>query len=452
MANPLPVLCPEGVWTQVAVNTNIGMIHQLSFAPERYLQTYRETGDSAPVNNNEGARLFGSGSLKTFIAHTTPIDIYVKAVGANGIIRTADTLSDPALKLDWPLIDGIVPAIADDYNATFARSTAGTYFPAATPATMVAANADEDRFESNGILIEPQRENLALYSQLFDHATWVKSNLTVTSSLISAPYEPSTMEVLTAATANATILQSSTSASADRVLSIFLLRKTGSGQVQFTVDGGATWTTVTVTGTITRLTITQATVTDPQFGIRIVTAGDEVYAWQSDLEIGKAATSSIFTTSSATTRTADDLRLPAADGVNFSQSEGVLFADVVTSLDEVDVSLHGGLISLRNASLFSILSQFNQGRFASTDGTNTATIDVDIAAGTLYKVFVRWSGSTLAIGADGTQKAPTSAYDGAFIIDTHYRIGYGTTERFWIKNIRVYEVDKGQVWCEKETA
>jgi len=349
MANPLPVLCPEGVWTQVAVNTSSGMIHQLSFAPERYLQTYRETGDSAPVNNNEGARLFGSGSLKTFIAHTTPIDIYVKAVGANGIIRTADTLSDPALKLDWPLIDGIVPATADDYNATFARSTAGTYFPAATPTTMVAANTDEGRFESNGILIEPQRENLALYSQLFDHATWVKSNLTVTSSLISAPYEPSTMEVLTAATANATILQSSTSVSANRVLSIFLLRKTGSGQIQFTVDGGATWTTVTVTGTITRLTITQAAVTDPQFGVRIVTSGDEIYAWQSDLEIGKAATSSIFTTSSATTRTADDLRLPIADGTNFNQSEGTLLCGWTPSYDYNVGADNQGIVSTQNS-------------------------------------------------------------------------------------------------------
>jgi len=157
MANPLPVLCPEGVWTQVAVNTNIGVLHQLSFAPERYLQTYRETGDSVPVGNDEGARLFGPGSLKTFIAHTTPIDIYVKAVGANGIIGTAGAFRDLELQLNWPLVSSIFPIKADDYNATFARSTSGTYID--SDGIMQIAAADVAGFESAGILLEPQRTN-----------------------------------------------------------------------------------------------------------------------------------------------------------------------------------------------------------------------------------------------------------------------------------------------------
>lgn len=150
---------------------------------------------------------------------------------------------------------------------------------------------------------------------------WTRSNLNVTTGRLSNDdssvggnaYAP---DILTATAGNGTLLQSLTSASADRTFSIWLKRKTGTGNIDLTVDNGGTWTTKTITSNWERYDITQTAVTNPVFGIRIVTNGDEVYAWGAQLENASFASSYIPTTSASVTRAADALSYSASGNIS----------------------------------------------------------------------------------------------------------------------------------------
>ena len=110
------------------------------------------------------------------------------------------------------------------------------------------------------------------------------SSVTV-QELISydAPNGLSTARAVEALAANGTLLGSVSLLASPYTFSIWLKRKTGSGNVQLTVDG-TTYATVSVTDTWTRFstTLTPSAGTKTP-GIRLVTSGDAVYAWGAQL-------------------------------------------------------------------------------------------------------------------------------------------------------------------------
>lgn len=373
-----------------------------------------------------------------------------KVKGINNPYNSKGNYSND-LQLSWLIPDqGIIPSKAQNYSATFTRASSGTYIDKDDGILKTAA-PNIIREETAGYLIEPARQNIALFTQAFQvGATWVPTNITVGTNTQVAPDSTTTMDTLTATAANATILQTITSSANNRVFSIYIKRKTGTGNIDLTVDNGATWTTVAVTTTTTRWTITQAAVTNPVIGIRIVTDTDAIYVWQADMEEGLAPTSSIFTTTIALARTVDDLQLPIADGSNFTQAEGTLLCNFTYSLDKEDMISNVAIVSVR-ANLISILFASLANFLYTYDDSDYSYIAVSLTAHVEIKCFVRW-GSLLVVGADGTQGTNPITYSGAFQMQTHYRIGYGNNERMWIKNIRVYNIDKGQAFCEAETA
>lgn len=85
--NPAVVECPESVWVKVAEGVTSGTIHRLVTLPEHYLHTYRNANDPAPIDNSDAALLFSGVSVFAAISNDTSIDVYVKAIGANGRIR-----------------------------------------------------------------------------------------------------------------------------------------------------------------------------------------------------------------------------------------------------------------------------------------------------------------------------------------------------------------------------
>lgn len=371
-------------------------------------------------------------------------------------------LTNPPLRasiLEWLYEgDGIVPRIAEDYTAVFTR--ASTDWCEDVSGVLQSVAVDIPCFEYIagtyvGYSQEPQRQNIALYSQEFNQGgTWAATNVTVATNSIAAPDAATTAETLTATAGNATVLQAITSAQADRVFSLYIKRKTGTGNIDLTVDNGGSWATVVVTSSWVRHTITQAIVTDPTIGIRIVTDTDAIYVWQSDCEIGSAETSIIPTTIAAVTRAVDDLQLPVADGVNFRNSAGMLFAGVTFGLGDAHPASAAALIALRTSS-FSILRwHTTDGIISSWDGANQVSYDGgSFVAGTTYETYVRWTASsaTFQIGYDGSSGS-AATYDGAFTLGTHFHIGYGATERFWLKDVRILRVDRGTSYGESQTA
>lgn len=161
--------------------------------------------------------------------------------------------------------------------------------------------------EGGALLLEPAATNRCDYSEAFDNAAWTKSNCTITANSIASPAGATTADTLTATAANASCLDSITLASSTVRFSVYLKRKTGTGNIDLTVDGGSTWTTKAITSEWARYDITQAAVTNPNVGIRIVTSGDEVYAWGAQLTQQSAISSYIPTSGSAVTRAAETL-------------------------------------------------------------------------------------------------------------------------------------------------
>jgi hypothetical protein len=131
--------------------------------------------------------------------------------------------------------------------------------------------------------------NLATYSEDFSNALWVKTTTTVTTNTDIAPNGYQTADTLAATGANSTILDSFSASAVPYTFSVWLRRKTGTGNIDITVDG-TTYETVAVTTTWTRFstTLTPSAGTRTA-GIRIVTSGDEIYAWGAQLVQGSVA-------------------------------------------------------------------------------------------------------------------------------------------------------------------
>lgn len=191
-----------------------------------------------------------------------PFTAIYKAVKASYLTLDADKV--PAFYIDYtqgnlyPLIGAVAP--------TFTRATAATVTD--FEGIIRDVKSGEARFQGLRRI-----ENLvATKSEDFSNAAWTKSNVTVAST-----------NELTATNTNGTCLQALTRAAADYRLRVKLRRKTGSGNIQLTIDG-STYTTVALTTDDKTFSITQAAVTNPNFGIRIATNTDAIYAAEIQLE------------------------------------------------------------------------------------------------------------------------------------------------------------------------
>lgn len=83
MADPVTTACAVGVWTLVATNQTTGVIHVLSLSPDKYLQTYRDTGGGAPTLIAEGVPFTESLQISAALG----IDVYIWCIGNAGSVR-----------------------------------------------------------------------------------------------------------------------------------------------------------------------------------------------------------------------------------------------------------------------------------------------------------------------------------------------------------------------------
>ena len=153
-----------------------------------------------------------------------------------------------------------------------------------------------------GLLIEESRTNIALWNRDLTNAAWTKTNVTAALNQTGIDGTANSASTITASAGNGTVLQAITLASSQRFQSTFTKRITGTGTVNMTTDGGATWTAITVTGSWARVSIPAQTVTNPSIGFQIVTNGDAIAVDYVQNENGAFATSPIYTTTASVTR------------------------------------------------------------------------------------------------------------------------------------------------------
>ncbi len=86
MANPVTVSCTQNEWQIVALNVTAGNVKRLISSPNKYLETYRMTGNPAPTSRAEGIPIFLNG-VSEVIESAAAIDVYIMAIGADGSVR-----------------------------------------------------------------------------------------------------------------------------------------------------------------------------------------------------------------------------------------------------------------------------------------------------------------------------------------------------------------------------
>lgn len=156
------------------------------------------------------------------------------------------------------------------------------------------------------MLLELARTNIVLQSRdLGNTGSWTKVNTTAVRDQIGVDGSQNTGTKVSATAANGTILQTTTLASSARYQTAYVRRITGSGTINMTMDGGTTWTAITVTDAWTRVSIPTQTLANPHVGFRIVTSGDAIAVDFVQNENGTFSTSPIPTTTAAATRSAD---------------------------------------------------------------------------------------------------------------------------------------------------
>ena len=290
-----------------------------------------------------------------------------------------------------------------------------------------------------GYQAEGARTNLVLQSQTAG-TTWTATNVTVAADSIAAPNGTTTADTLTASAGNGTWLQGVTVASAAKTFSIWLKRKTGTGNIDLTLDNGSTWNTKTITSSWAKYEITQ-TLANPTVGVRIVTNADAVYVWGAQLEDAVSFSSSyIPTTTVSVTRNAEIDSYVSAS--NIAAAAGTVSLQYTpTHTPSGTIFLFGTYVDASNytAILHDATNLIFRKRIA---GANTdATIANSFVAGTTYKMAASWGAAGMSIVLNGTIGTPHANTTNAQI-GTNFQVGADGNSLqqpfFAIKNFAAY--------------
>lgn len=378
---------------------------------------------------------------------------------ALGVSQHSTLSSGPlSTKLSPALLLNFVGTTALDPRITFTRSTTATYYNSAGVLSTAAINAPRLDYNpatlaSVGLLIEEQRVNLAVRSEDFTNATWVKTRSSVTSNAIAAPDGATTADKLVEdSTATSTHFCTQTVAlvaNQTYVLSVFakagergrIVMQTGAVsnwvtevQVGFDLTTGTLFSASglpTTPGTITpvgngwyRCSIVgtmKATGTSGNMNIYLCPNGTAnftytgngtsgAYLWGAQVEAGAFITSYIPTVASQVTRAAD---VAVMTGTNFSDwynaTEGSLYAEYsavasgIRTIMSINDTTANESIRLRTSTTNPL--------FTVTDGgVDQADIDAGtVASNTIYKFSGGYAANSFAASiAGGTAVTDTS--------------------------------------------
>jgi len=201
---------------------------------------------------------------------------------------------------DLSLINGIG-------TPTFTRASQGTFIDRIDGLLKTAAN-DVARFETDGYMSFLSHTNLALHARDMSNAAYTKTNITAVKDATGLDGVTNSASTLTATAAIGTAFQVFVIGSQENTYSVDVKRKTGSGTIEITDDGGSTFTDITslLTSSFNRFSLT-TTQANPSIGFRITTSGDEVEVDFNQLENHPYATPRIATTGSPASTTPDIL-------------------------------------------------------------------------------------------------------------------------------------------------
>ena len=249
-------------------------------------------------------------------------------------------------------------------------------------------------------LWESQSTNLLPYSS--DYTQWNKSgSMVITSNNAISPDGTQNASLLTANAANQYIYLSAFAA-ANSTISLYIKRKTGTGDIELSNNGGSSYTVLSVTDEWNRVQVTFAASTN-QTVIKINTSGDEIYLWGVQLEALSYASSLIPTSGSQVTRN-QDVCNNGGSLASINSTEGTLYFEgsaFFGANEDRQISISDGGTSNRVA--MALLSNGTQIQFVVSSGgsitVNTTQTIATITSGT--KIAFAYKANDFKIYANG---------------------------------------------------
>jgi hypothetical protein len=351
------------------------------------------------VSGTSGAEVVTNGTFAADLANWTP------SVGAGGSITAtggictfvSDGTGYTGIKNDAAL------TVGQTYVCIVVASGTGTLkFVSTLEISNIGAGTSTFSFVATGTTVALVR-SAGIACNLAIDSISIKAAAVQCALVTGLDGIANTATTLTASAADATILQPITLASAARCASAYVKRRTGTGTISFTQDGGSTWTDITsqINGsTWSRVQIT-STLANPSVGFKISTSGDAIDVDCVQNEAGAVATSPIVTTTAAVTRDAESLTYQTAS--NWSDTAGTAYIEAQPWQWSV-----GGLVGSATNGLLESAS--NSGATA-YDGTNAANGPAGSPSGR-KKLALRWTGATMDVSVGGVI-GTAGTYDGA---------------------------------------
>jgi hypothetical protein len=273
-------------------------------------------------------------------------------------------------------------------------------------------------------LLEPQRSNIALFSEQFDNALYIKSNGTITANSVVSPDGTLSADKFESAAAGVPeIIQSTLNASA-KTISVYA--KAGNvsnfriwvgSEVNFDLSNG---TVVSGAGTIQnagngwyRCIVSNTTFTNFNIYFIASASGQFVYLWGAQLEVGAYATSYIPTLGTSVTRVADAASKTSATAL-IGQTEGVVFLDWIMTRESASTSEDYYPIAISDGTSANMvtLNNYNNKLLAYVSSGGSAVFTNDSfsgSSGLRIKAAIAYKANDFAFYVNGVQIATDNA-------------------------------------------
>ena len=261
----------NAAWTKTNTTVNANS----TIAPNGY-----QTADTLQANGLNGTHAIFQIQLASSLGKT--FSFYSKA-GTNNFVQLYFA-GDSAPWANFDLINGavgatgttVIASIEPQENGWYRCVVSTTSTTATNPIINIISSSSATRAESNSL-----ETNLHLWGAQLVQGS-VAGDYRRTDAAALPVYYPNhngvvCAEQIHASAGNGTILESYTATGGSSTFSIWIRRITGIGNVDLTMDSGATYTTQTITSSWARYSITSApTAGAKTAGIRLVTSGDVV--------------------------------------------------------------------------------------------------------------------------------------------------------------------------------
>jgi len=312
-------------------------------------------------------------------------------------------------------------------DLTFTRASTATRVNSSGLIESVAAGVPRIDYTGGGcgkLLLEPQRTNLALYSEQFDNAAWTKASSTITSNVAISPsgYQDADNWVGTAAN-----LYRSGTAGVEYTISVYV-KSNGQSKDNFVLRlGNSISTTFTATSEWQRFSFT-GTPTTTLFGITTASAPNnavDILVWGFQMEANSSyPTSYIPTLASSVTRLADSAFKTGISSL-IGQTEGTLFVefDIDSAVNtegyiaRIDVSSFNDTIYIVRSAISATLTMALR-----SGGSQIASVVLNNVSGR-NKAAIAYKSGQFAFYLNGTQLGiSTATYTNGITYDD-FRIG-----------------------------